>query len=327
MYYDAFAGPGEYEAGEPGSPIIALQTLLDHNARASMAKAEFVFLFNEPDEACADNLRELVEDFEQNHQPWPSNVKIDINNTTFIDLTTEILDSIDGREAKLAPTFAFVDPVGVKATPMAVLKRLTEYPKAELLVYFAREASVRWAGSGQIDERLTELFGTDQFKGASTLNGVERSQFLHDLYKYQLHNKCGFPYIQAFTMVDDRGKQVYDLFYCTHEPIGMNRMKEAMWKLAPSGDFTFRDRFANQEVIFADEVDTGPLRDHLLEHFRGQAETVDVIVDHVVVATPYIEPHVRRLTLKPMQEAGLISSPNQSRRGTFPKGTIIKFPD
>lgn len=174
---------------------------------------------------------------------------------------------------------------------------------------------------------MADLFGTDDFKGAATLEGGKRSEFLHDLYKQRLHAECGFPYVQSFTMYDGRGKRVYDLFYCTREPIGMNRMKEAMWKLAPSGDFTFRDQFANQEVIFGDIVDTRPLRQHLLEHFRGQAVTVDTIVDHVVVATPYVESHVRRLTLKPMQEAVLISSPNQGRRGTFPKGTIIQFPN
>jgi hypothetical protein len=103
-------------------------------------------------------------------------------------------------------------------------------------------------------------------------------------------------------------------------------MKEAMWKVAPAGDFSFRDRFADQEVIFADAVDTTPLRAHLLEYFRGQAETVDAVIDHVVVATPYIESHVKRLTLAPMQADGLITSPNQRRRETFPTGTIIIFP-
>jgi three-Cys-motif partner protein len=326
VYYDAFAGPGEYKGGEPGSPIIALETLLEHDALASMSKTEFVFLFNEQDEACAGHLRALVAEFEEAHQPWPANVKIDINNTTFIDLTTEILDRIEQREARLAPTFAFVDPVGVTATPMAILKRLTDFPKAEMLVYFAHDTAVRWSGSGLIDDRLTDLFGSEDYKGASTLSGAQRSQFLHDLYKQQLHSECNFPYIQSFAMFDDRGKRVYDLYYCTREPVGMNRMKEAMWKVAPSGDFTFRDRFADQEVIFADVVDTTPLRAHLLEHFRGQAVTIDAVVDYVVVATPYIESHVRTLTLKPMQADALISSPNQRRRGTFPAGTIIQFP-
>ncbi|MCX2934713.1 three-Cys-motif partner protein TcmP [Mycobacterium sp. CVI_P3] len=325
VYYDAFAGPGEYLGGSPGSPIIALQTLIDHSAFTAMSATEFVFLFNEQDGGCANHLGEQVAAFQAAHQPWPANVNIDINNSTFIDLTTEILDDIDKREAKLAPIFAFVDPVGVKATPMAILKRLTDFPKAEMLVYFANEASVRWSGSGQIDKALKDLFGTDEFKGVATLAPGESAHFVHDLYKQRLHDECNFPYIQSFTMYDDRGKRVYDLFYCTREPIGMSRMKEAMWKVAPSGDYTFRDRFANQEVIFAELVDAEPLRRHLMEYFRGQAVTIETVIAHVIVATPYLETHVKTKTLKPMQVAGQISSPNQNRPGTFPKGTIIQF--
>ena len=33
LFIDAFAGPGEYSNGEPGSPVIALRALIDHRAR------------------------------------------------------------------------------------------------------------------------------------------------------------------------------------------------------------------------------------------------------------------------------------------------------
>lgn len=325
IYYDAFAGPGRYKDGEPGSPIIVLQTLVEHNAFSSMATTEFVFLFNEHDPGCAENLGTLVEQFKAAHQPWPTNVVIEISNATFIDLTASVLDDLDARELTLAPTFAFVDPVGVKATPMATLQRLTDYQKGELLVYFAHETVVRWCGSGQIDEALTDLFDTDEYKSAALLSGAQRSQYVHDLYKRQLHEVCSFPFIQSFAMFDDRGKRLYDLFYCTREPIGLDRMKQAMWKIAPTGDFSFRDRYAGQDVIFG-QVDTTSLRGELTNHFRGQAVTIEAIVDYVVAATPFASSHVKRATLAPMQKDDLISSPNQMRKGTFPDGTIVVFP-
>jgi hypothetical protein len=98
-------------------------------------------------------------------------------------------------------------------------------------------------------------------------------------------------------------------------------MKQAMWKIAPSGD-----RFAGQDVIFGDKVDTQPLRTDLLNHFAGEAVTIEEIVDHVIAATPFASNHVKRLTLAEMQKQGLISSPNQERRNTYPDGTIIIFP-
>ncbi len=326
VYYDAFAGPGEYADGEPGSPMIALHTLIDHDSFASMRGTEFLFLFNEQDVGCAGHLQGMVDELRASRKPWPQNVQVGITNTTFIELTTEMLDHLDKRNARLAPTFAFVDPVGVKATPMSVLKRLTDYPKGELLVYFAHEAVLRFCGAGNIDEALTDLFGTEEYKDASLLSGVQRSQYIHNLYKQQLHDVCRFPYIQSFAMYDHRNKRVYDLFYCTREPIGLDRMKQAMWKIAPSGDFSFRDRFAGMDVIFGDTVDTAPLRANLLDHFADEAVTIEAIVDYVIVSTPYASNHVKRLTLAVMQTEGLISSPNQSRKNTYPDGTIVVFP-
>lgn len=326
VYYDAFAGPGEYQDGEPGSPMIALETLVMHDAFAQMARTDFRLLFNEQDAGCAEHLGKLVEDFRASHQPWPANVHVTITNATFIDQTSGMLDDLDSRNARLAPTFAFVDPEGVKATPMAVLHRLTDYPKAELFVYFAHEAVTRFAGAGNIDTALTDLFYTEEYKDASSLTGRQRSQYIHDLYKRQLHDLCKFPYIQSFSMFDDRGKRQYDLFYCTREPVGLDRMKQAMWDVAPSGDFSFRDIFADQEVIFAELVNTGPLQTYLRRRFAGRAVSTQEIIDHVVVSTPYASNHVKRLTLAEMQRSGLITSPNQQRKNTFPAGTIVVFP-
>ncbi len=106
----------------------------------------------------------------------------------------------------------------------------------------------------------------------------------------------------------------------------MDWMKQAMWKIAPSGDFSFRDQFVGQDVIFGDTADTGPLQSHLRMQFADQAVTVEAIVDHVISATPYASTHVKRATLVAMQDQGLISSPNQKRKNTYPDGTIVVFP-
>lgn len=328
VYYDAFGGPGLYRGGEDGSPIIALRALVEHSAFHRMAGKQFVLIFNEQDEPCAEHLDGLVDDYKAANQPWPSNVHVSVDNKSFVELTTEIIDDLDARGAQLAPTFAFIDPVGVKYTPLDVVRRLTKSPKCELLIYFAHDAVLRWCGAGNIDDRLTALFGNDDYKGAALLSGMQRSQYLHDLYKQRLHDECGFPYIQSFAMYEDRGKRVYDLFYCTREPLGLDRMKQAMWKVAPTGTFTFEDKFAGQDVLFGagDDVDTQPLQDHLCDWFAGQAVGIKALIDHVIVATPYHSSHVKKRTLVPLQLSGRISSPNQRKINTFPDGTIVQFP-
>jgi three-Cys-motif partner protein len=326
VYYDAFAGPGETKGAIDGSPLIALKTLLDHDHFDLMKSTEFLFLFNEQDAGCAENLERLVGELKTSKKAWPKNVTVEVNNDSFVNLTTEIVDDLEARKRNLAPTFAFVDPVGVKATPMDTLRRLTDFDKGEMLLYFAHEFVVRQCDAGVIDKALTDLFGTTDYKDAGVLNGAQRSQFLHDLYKRQLHDVCRFPYIQSFAMYDKRGKRLYDLYYCTREPLGMDRMKQAMWRVAPTGDYTFHDRLANQDVLFSADIDTEPLQDHLLTHFAGQAVDIQTVIDHVIVATPYHSSHVKRRTLAVLQRAGRISSPNQAKVNTYPNGTIIQFP-
>ena len=50
LFIDGFAGPGEYEAGEEGSPIIAIRSLLEHRARKMIAaEVQFILIEKEKD--------------------------------------------------------------------------------------------------------------------------------------------------------------------------------------------------------------------------------------------------------------------------------------
>jgi len=54
VFIDGFAGPGRYAGGEPGSPILAINILRDHQALSRFrAEAHFFFIENRPDRAAA----------------------------------------------------------------------------------------------------------------------------------------------------------------------------------------------------------------------------------------------------------------------------------
>ncbi len=80
VFLDGFAGPGIYAGGEPGSPAIALNTLLDHSYFRQMPQTEFVFVFNEVAAERCDSLRQVVAGVEAARQPWPSNVKVEVSH-------------------------------------------------------------------------------------------------------------------------------------------------------------------------------------------------------------------------------------------------------
>lgn len=325
VFLDGFAGPGVYSGGEPGSPALALETLLNHSYWPNMRHREFVFLFNEADRDRFARLQQVVSDLQTKHEPWPSNVKLQLGNSTFEDTANEMLAYLDQQRARLAPTFAFVDPFGVKGLPMSLLSRLLSFDRCELFVYFDFNTVNRFAAAGNIDGRLNELFGTEAYQQARGLTGSTRKAYLHDLYQNQLTTVCGFPFVKSFEMVNETGHTGYYLFYGTRNVAGLRVMKEAMWKVDPGGGQRFSDILAGQDILFQDEVDTEPLRLALSNHFSSQTVGVDTLEEYLLINTPYAASHLKKQTLKPMQADGLICSPNQKKRGTFPSGTMITF--
>jgi three-Cys-motif partner protein len=320
---DGFAGPGRYDDDEPGSPAPTLSTLLDHRSFADFGDTEFTFIFNEWDGERYTSLQGVLADIKASRAPWPKTVRVIERNQNFQELARELLRSIPAGK-QLAPTFAFIDPFGYKDVPMALIRDLVSHPSCELFIYFDFNSVNRFANAGIVDPHFTALFGCDEYKNAPSAD-AGRGQFIHDLYERQLRQECDFAHICSFEMVTTSGHTGSYLFFCTRDDQAYDRMKEAMWNLAPSGGYRFDDRLAGAPVLFEDEANTGPLQDELAQHFAGRTVTFEEVCQYVITRTPFHSGQVKTKTLKPMQAAGRLSSPNQRRKGTFPGGTLIEF--
>jgi len=320
VFIDGFAGPGVYRDGEPGSPLLALRSLLNHRD-FQILKAQFLFYFNEMDPARYATLCDELKKMEASGGGWPKNVRVTTSNHNFQQLKQEALA---GRRPD-SPTFAFVDPFGYGDNPISGLAELTKPKSSELFVYFDFNSVQRFATANAVDPQLEALFGTKEFMNAPPAGTGDRKQFVYDLYKQQLHTVCEMPYVQGFEMVNIQNKTTSYLFFCTRHLLGFDKMKSVMWKHAPMGDFRFRDRLAGLDVLMSGHVDTEPLVHALLERFGGHTVPIETVENFVVGETPYISSHVRVKTLRPMQDRKLVSSPNQGKTGTFPPGTLVTF--
>ena len=329
IFFDGFAGPGIYEGGEPGSPLIALQVLINHHLFASFGKGtEYQFLFCESDKIRYASLVRQLEAYKQQiGGNWPSNVRVQRTDDPFDETATGILDFLESRGSKLAPTFAFVDPFGVSGLPMKLLARLVRSPKCELFINMIMNTAKRFATSGIIDRSLEELFGTNEYLDAEGLTGRSRIMFLHDLYADQLRNEAGMDHVQSFEMVNASGHTSYFLFYATRAIEGLRAMKDAMWCADPGGGYRFSDRLAGQDVLFIeDRLDVAPLQRDLLAHFAGKEVDVSILEKYVLTRTPYRETHLRKPVLTPLEKEGTITVVRQPGRRQFPAGTRIRFP-
>jgi three-Cys-motif partner protein len=327
VFIDGFAGPGVYDTGEPGSPIVALKTLVEHTAFKGM-RGEFVFLFIEKDPKRVASLKTEIAAYWATIQGQPENVKVSVVEGEFEDVASSLLTDLESKGAKLAPTVAFVDPFGFSGVSLDTICRLTAFPRCEVIFSFMYDSLNRWVThpDDNIRQLLHDLFGTDEYQQADGLNPAERKAFLHELYKRQLAEAGRFKYTLAFEMIDRRGKSVYSLIFGTRHIKGLEAMKAAMWKIDPSGMFRFSDEHAGQTNLFGEDIDTQPLREAILAQFAGQEVAIHRIHEFVLADTIYGPSHYKKQVLKPLQKEGLLHPVRgQKVPGTFPDGVVVHF--
>ncbi len=324
LFIDGFAGPGEYDKGEVGSPIIALNALREHRAKIAI-RAEVVFLFIEKDEARADYLRNLLK--EQDLSPPPI-VRRQVLTSAFEDALTEVLNNVEEQRRRLAPAFVMIDPFGVSDTPMSIMERILQNPKSEVYVSFMYDFIRRFIESPEFEPHLDSLFGTDRWREARKIDDFHRKKrFLQGLYANQL-KKAGARYVVHFELYEGN-RHVYSIFFGTNNLDACNLMKQAIWKVAPFGDYQFRGARSGQLAFEDTLVDLSILESELLNQFDGEdAVRIEQLEGFVKSdETDFHSGHLKRKTLKPMEDAGrleVVSSPRK-KRGSFPNGTVVRF--
>lgn len=320
---DGFAGPGEYKGGEDGSPVVAIKAVVEHQA-FSRLKGEFVFLFVEANKERCDHLRSVAL---PRLGELPENVKIRVECGKFDETAMAVLDDVEGRGSQLAPSFAFIDPFGFSDTPMAVIRRLLNQPRAEVLITVMLENVNRFLThpSPSVLDRFDELFGNSTWR--ELIDVPKRFSSLGDFYKKQLLSN-GAKYVWSFRMIDEGNRPIYDLFFATKNIDGLKKMKRAMWAVDPGGGFRFSDRAPIEAnlVLFGTDPDFGTLRRRLVDEFLGETKLYSEIEEWVLTETPFHDGHIKTRSLKILEDEGRIEylppigAPERRRKkGTFPE--------
>ena len=324
LFIDAFAGPGEYAGGEPGSPIIALHSLLNHSG-LSRFKGQVHYLFIEKSEARYKHLVGVLGNLEKE---LPERCSYEVINSTFDETLTMALDHIAEQNTNLAPAFVMIDPFGVSGTPMKTVARILESPRSEVYISFMYESMNRFKEHPNFEKHLDELFGCQEWRPSIDLaDDKERKEFLYGLYRDQL-KKYGAQQVVHFELYEGE-RLVYAIFFGTKSLEGSDKMKQAIWKVTPFGDFKFRGGQLDQLTLGEAFVDFGLLQKDLVEEFASKGwQRIEDVVNFVKSdATPFHSSHLKMKTLKPMEAGGKIEVKPDTRKkkGTYPDGTILRF--
>lgn len=326
-YVDGFAGPGVYDSGEDGSPIIALKAALKHQARIS---AELRFLFVEHDKKRAAQLKECVA-----AQTLPASFKVRIaEGMTFEQgFRTRLLEPYRAAKKPLPPTFAFIDPFGWTGVPFQLVKEILANKACEVLFNFMYEEINRFIEHPDQTKNFDELFGTTKWRDVANLyDARSRRNFLHDLYVSQLRNEAGARYVRSFEMRNKKDATDYFLFFATNNPKGMEKMKEAMWKVDESGEFRFSDATnPAQALLFSPQPNFDALRRAIISQFHGREVSVGEIEDFVLAYTPFRVTHYKRHVLAELEREGKIvpidPKPDRKARSYADASMKLRFED
>lgn len=320
LYIDGFCGPGRYRGGEEGSPIIALKAAL---GQPLVANSEITFLFI--DER-PDRITHL--ESELKNLRIPSNYHIITIVNCFDNTLTDILNDLDRRGTKLAPTFAFVDPFGFKGAPFSLIQRLLQNPSTEIFINVMLDYVNRFLEHPDAATRqhIIELFGTPAVM--QTVKSPNRLLILRQLYQQQLQRYARF--VRYFEMCNDQNRVIYDLFFASNHALGHAKMKEAFWQVDAQSGYKFSDRTnPNQGVLFV----LDPSQDVAVEiqrHFAGKTIFSEEIIRFVEDQTAYTQSQAKHgLQIleqdKKIEVESLKKDGTKRRKGSFPNGVKIRF--
>ena len=286
--------------------------------------AELVFRFIEARKDRYEHLKEVLRKIE-----LPDNITYRVECSKFDESLTSVFDELDEQGKRIAPTFAFIDPFGYSDTPFHVIERIMKNGGCEVLITFMSGFLNRFKSDLHKGEAFDLLFGTTEWREMILDPDSDEKSEKTIVSFYQNRLESVAKYVRTFEMINKSKQPIYHLVFCTNNIKGLKEMKRAMWKVDEKGMFSFSDRTdPHQMTLFKSEPNYQKLKRMIVNKFKGNTVSIEEIEYFVVVETPYRETHFKKQILRGMEyanppEMAMVGN-HSRRRGTYPKGTIIR---
>lgn len=318
LYIDCHAGRGRHRTGHEGSPILAVQRLLDHRHRSRiLGSTEVLFVFFEID---CENYQALQTEV-QAVGPLPDGINIYIEGEDYEPALREICQDLRERNQQLAPTFAFLDPYGFTLS-MGLLNDLLSFKRCELLINFMYRYVDMALHSPVQAANLDSLFGCREWRGLVSIEDCEeRANQTIALFSGQLQAE----FVTHMHMRASNGALKYVLLHATNHRRGRELIKEAMWSVTPDGSFTAFERHdPSQLVLIEPDPDLRPLKDRLWRHFSGRQVQMNEIYEWLL-GELYLKKHAHHV-LRDYRKRGFAEFTACTGRFAFDKNPLVSFP-
>lgn len=312
-YLEGFAGPGVYEGGEPGSPVIAYEQLALALAAGKGSSARVALI--EEDHRRIEILKGQMVTVPRLHRE----IKVKFREGRCADEAEDLLTSLGafGR-----PIFAFLDSFSGSDVPFDLVKRIASNQGSEVLVTFGPRFLTQF---GTVDIHAAKgdaVFGSTEWRQVVNQPSNQKTRFLVDSYRHKTLAAAGFKHSLAFEMRDEGGRSLWLIFGTTHER-GLEKMKEAMWKVDPYQGLRYVDAADPQQIAMDIRVepDTSALKREILGRVSSEGTEISVarLRDFVLQETIYKPTQVLSMVRQLINEKRLVktSSPQLQNSSTI----------
>ncbi len=285
LFIDGFAGPGQYEGGEDGSPVIAMNVAIEH---VQSFPAPVSFLFIERDKARFERLVEVIKSQQPKIAASPNIRLLPPENGDCEAVIGRLLADRGAGRRSIGPILAFLDQFGYSDVTIDLIARTMKYPKCEVFSYM----DWRFMNAFMTDQNkwpaITKAFGDESWKPCIQMRGKAREHEFLKLYIARLRQAANAKYVWNFAMCGEGGQLLYWLFFCTNSLKGLEVMKKAMWSVDDKGSFRFSDGDDPNQLALEimTMADASWLSSHLHKKFVGTKIRVGAVQEYVLVETP-----------------------------------------
>lgn len=226
--HDLFCGPGEYENGGYGSPLVALKNVKDtyfsviNKRNNKLPKIDCIF--NDIEESKTTILKRTIEEKKLHYNTIGNLI---ITNNDYKEEVKILQDKF--RKYKNEKAFVFIDPYGYKELKASDIKELIgSHKKSEILLWLPIQFMYRFSDKETPDvlkNLISDLQIIEDVKSSSNV-----WDFIYSLKKgFQNYLGRDF-FVDNFTLKKEENT-VFCLYFFTSHIKGFEKMLESKWEI------------------------------------------------------------------------------------------------
>jgi three-Cys-motif partner protein len=130
LFIDGFAGPGMYERGELGSPLIALDAAIEHSVEFPLP-VRMLFIEHRHDRF--EYLQSVIAPYLAKARSSKNVRAVEPREGDCDTVLNELLDEFEKTQSQFGPALAFLDQFGYGAVSMKLIHRILSFPQCEVV--------------------------------------------------------------------------------------------------------------------------------------------------------------------------------------------------